>query len=108
MTTVREVVLKEKRYLQDEFRIDKDLLTKLESEELLSSEYMKKISKEIDAGEDSDALTALLEYIEKFYVIETLKKFCTCLSDNSSRKPKWKEVAMKILDAIPSGRLKKL
>ena len=108
MTTVSEVILKVKSYLQDQFRIDKVLLNKLEGEELLTSEYVKKISKEIDAGRDTDALTALLEYMENFYVMETLKKFCTCLSDNSSKKPKWKEVAMKLLEAIPSGRLKKL
>jgi hypothetical protein len=90
-------------YFQDNFVVDHSLLNLLQAEGILKGDFVTIQSKKLHSGLSSEVLMNLLQFIEDFFVMDTLAKFCTCLEKQSVEKPKYKEIAKKICNAMFGG-----
>ena len=90
--TVRRVIQSLRKYLYEELTIHEDLLIGCEGS-LLEMGTVAQIRALLKDGKHSEAVTKCLQYIEGFYIMETLEKFVDLLQELSQKHAAYGRIA---------------
>ena len=83
-------------YLHNNLRIDKDFIAGMSAAGLLGDRVADRLCSSVTQG-GNKALYDLLHYMDRFYTVEMLEKFCGVLMERSMRaKPRLGEIANRI------------